>query len=141
MYVCMYVYVCMFSCTYIFSSIILIIVNYLYYNQYGNLFILIIITIPYYSDGIYIVYLLHMTYIITIKMYILCRITTHDTSDIWCTFFYLYIIIISLLCCIDVCMGGSMCICVYLCVYTCMYKYAYVMHVYSYTVCIISYMY
>ena len=40
-----------------------IIVNYLYYNQYGNLFILIIITIPYYSNGIYVEYLLHMTYI------------------------------------------------------------------------------
>ena len=39
----------------------------MYYNQYGNLFILIIITISYYTDGIYVEYLLHMTYIRTIK--------------------------------------------------------------------------
>ena len=54
------------------------IVNYLYYNKYGNLFILIIITIPYNSDGIYVEYLIHMPYIRTIKMFILCRITTHE---------------------------------------------------------------
>ena len=55
MCICVDIYVCMYACMY------------MYYNQYGNLFILIIITIPYYSDGIYVVYLLHMTYIRTIK--------------------------------------------------------------------------
>ena len=63
-------------------------------------------TIPYYSDGIYVVYLIHMTYISTIKMCILCRITTHEyvyrISLIYgALFFYVYIIIIYLLFCID----------------------------------------
>ena len=40
----------------------------MYYNQYGNLLILIIITIPYYSDGIYVEYLLHMIYCIIFHM-------------------------------------------------------------------------
>ena len=72
----------MFACTYIFSSIIL---NYsklhdfMYYNQYGNLFILIsLLYHNYYSDGIYVEYLVHMTYIRTIKMFILYIITTHE---------------------------------------------------------------
>ena len=50
----------------------------MYYNQYGNLFILIIIAIPCYSDGIYVEYLQHMTYIRTIKMFMLYKITTHE---------------------------------------------------------------
>ena len=72
----------------------------------GNLFILIINTIPYYSDGIYVEYLIHMTYIRTIKMFILCRITTNEyvywiPMKYCALFFYLYIIIISILFCID----------------------------------------
>ena len=47
---------------------------------FGMLFIiiLIIITIPYYSDSIYVEYLMHMTCIRTIKIFIQCKITTHE---------------------------------------------------------------
>ena len=59
-----------------------IIVNYLYYNQYDNLFVLIIITIPYYYSCriliiIHVEYLMHMPYNRTIIMCILYKITTH----------------------------------------------------------------
>ena len=66
-YACMYIYmyVCFHALIYLVVSY-LIIVNYMYYNKYGNLSILI--TIPYHSDGRYLCKILTtLTYIRTIK--------------------------------------------------------------------------
>ena len=62
----MYVY--MYTCMYVFSSIIIILNMVIYFN-------LIIITLPYYSDGIHVEQIMHMYQ--SIKNCILIKITTH----------------------------------------------------------------
>ena len=65
----------------------------------------------YYADGIYVEYLIHMTYIRTIKMFILCRITTHEyiyRIPLIYVFFSICTLLYSHYLYVLICMGGSM---------------------------------